>query len=97
MVRALGRRLELRGEGPGLLVLAMSFDPGWRAQVDGAPAPVLRVNDVQMGVPLRAGPHRVTLRHEPRGLQAGTASASLIALGFGVALLRSRRTGPKAP
>ncbi len=94
VVRAEGRRLELRAEGPGLLVLATSFDPGWRARVDGAAAPVLRVNGVQMAVPLGAGPHRVTLRHEPRGLLEGTWLASLTALGMGVALVAGRRRAP---
>ena len=94
VVRAEGRRLELRVFGPGLLVLAQSFDPGWSARVDGAPAPVTRVNDVQMAVPLPAGPHRVTLRHEPRGLRAGIAAASLTVLGFVLAFVRSRGALP---
>ena len=96
VVRAEGRRLELRAFGPGLLVLTESFDPGWHARVDGAAAVVLRVNDVQMAVPLPAGPHRVTLRHEPRGLGAGIAAASLTLLAFLLALLRSRGPGPLA-
>ena len=96
VVSARGRRLEVRAEGPGLLVLATSFDPGWHARVDDKPAAVVRVNDVQMGVALGAGSHRVTLHHQPRGLRAGTALASLALLGFIVTLLRSRHLGPLA-
>ncbi|HVQ30714.1 MAG TPA: YfhO family protein, partial [Vicinamibacteria bacterium] len=91
VVRAEGRRLELRAEGPGLLVLTTSFDPGWQARVDGAAAAVVRVNDVQMGVPLAPGPHRVTLRHEPQGLRAGLALAAFALLGLSAAFVRSRR------
>ena len=93
LVRAEGRRLEVRAEGPGLLVLATSFDPGWRARVDGEPASVLRVNDVQMGVVLGAGLHRVTLRHEPRGLGAGLVAAAVSALGLLAGLARELFTG----
>jgi hypothetical protein len=96
VVRAEGRRLELRAEGPGLLVLTTSFDPGWQARVDGTPATVVRVNDVQMGVPLGPGPHRVTLRHEPRGLRAGLALAAFALLGLGAAFVRARREEARA-
>ena len=55
------------------------------ARVDGAPVAVARVNDVQMGVPLGGGgaPHHPAPR--ARGLQAGTALASLAVLGLGAA------------
>jgi hypothetical protein len=88
LVRVEGGQLEVRAEGPGLLVLAVSFDPGWKALVDGKPAPVLRVNDVQMGVVLEAGLHRVTLRQQPRGLVAGLAAAAASALGLLAAITR---------
>lgn len=69
-------RLDLRAEGPGLLVVAEGWDPGWGARVDGQPADVLRVNHVQLGVPLPPGMHRVTLRYLPRGFAAGLALAA---------------------
>lgn len=94
VVHAEGDRLELRAEGPGLLVLATSFDPGWRAQVGDAPAPVLLVNAVQMGVPLGPGPQRVTLRYDPPGLKTGLGLAVAGAGALALALLRERRTAP---
>ena len=94
VVRADGDRLELRAEGPGLLVLTTSFDPGWQAQVTGAPAPVLRVNAVQMGVPLGPGPQRVTLRYHPPGFRAGLGLALLGAGALALARLRERRAEP---
>lgn len=78
-------RLDLRAQGPGLLVIAEGWDPGWSARVDGQTAPVLRANHIQLGVPLAPGMHRVELRYTPRGLWAGllTAASGLLALALG--------------
>jgi hypothetical protein len=70
-------RLDVRAEGPGLLVVAEAWDAGWSARVDGRPAPVHRVNLAQMGVVLPAGTHRVSLRYRTRGLLAGALLAGL--------------------
>ncbi len=80
-------RLEVRAEGPGLLVVAESWDRGWRAETDGARARVVRVNQALIGTPLAPGLHRVVLHHRPEGLQAGlalfaAAAAVLLALVF---------------
>jgi hypothetical protein len=82
VARAGGSRLEVRAEGPGLLVVAQGFDAGWSAQVDGAPAAVLRVDHAQLGVVLPAGTHRVALRYRARGLVAGTWLAAAAAAGL---------------
>jgi hypothetical protein len=82
VVQSRGNRLELRAEGPGILVAATAWDPGWRAQVDDRAARVLRVDHAQIGVPLERGNHRVVLQHETRGFLAGVglAGATLVAL-----------------
>jgi hypothetical protein len=87
LVRAEGRRLEVRAEGPGLLVLQANHDRGWTARVDGAPRPVLRVNEVQMGIAIDEGPHRVALRYEAPGLRAGALLALLAALGVAASIV----------
>lgn len=84
-VRRGANQLEVRAEGPGLLVLAESWDPGWRVEVDDRPARTLRVNHAEMGVPLPPGVHRVALRYRARGftlalLLCGSAAAGLLAL-----------------
>jgi hypothetical protein len=99
-VSAEGGRLAVSAEGPGLLVLAESWDPGWSASVDGQPTRVLRVNYAQMGVVLHEGVHRVTLRHQPRGLASGLvlAAAALAALGFSIwreSRAKARAAGPR--
>lgn len=85
VARAGGSRLEVRAEGPGLLVLAQGWDPGWSARVDGREAAIVRVNHAQIAVPLAAGTHRVALRYRARGLAAGAwlavAAAAGLALG----------------
>jgi hypothetical protein len=77
VVRASGGVMELRAAGPGVLVVAEGWDPGWSAEVDGAPAAVLRVNHVQMAVPLSGGAHRVVLRYRPRGFVAALAGSGI--------------------
>ena len=91
VVRAEGGRIDVRGEGPGLLVIAAAWDPGWSASVDGRPLPLLRVNHAEIGVPIAAGIHRVVLRHRAPGLSLGFALAAAGAAGLGFALARGRR------
>jgi hypothetical protein len=74
--------VEVRAEGPGLLVVAESWDPGWRVGLDGRPAPILRVNHAQMAVTLGPGLHRAVLRYRTPGLRAG-----LVLMAAGAALL----------
>jgi len=52
-------------DGPCLLVLAQPWAPGWRAQVDGAPAPLVRTNIAGLGVVVPAGRHAVELDYRP--------------------------------
>jgi hypothetical protein len=87
LARAEPGRLDVRAEGPGLLVVSEAWDPGWSAEVDGERADVHRVDLAQMGVVLEPGIHRVSLRYRPRGLAAGLALAG----AGGAALLVAAR------
>jgi hypothetical protein len=94
VVKATGHRIDVRAAGPGLLVVAESWDPGWSARVDGQSARLLRVNHAQIGLPLPEGTHRVSLSHRPRGFAAGVAAlvAGVGVLAVGLAReSRSRR------
>lgn len=62
---------------PGLLVLADSFYPSWRATVDGVPAPILPTNHLFRGVPVPAGTHRVRFEYEPTALLWGACLTGL--------------------
>lgn len=61
----------------GTLVVAQPYYPGWRAWVDGAEVPVLRLKGVWQGVPLEPGAHVVRLEYRPRWL-APALVASLL-------------------
>jgi Bacterial membrane protein YfhO len=72
---------------PGLVVLADTYDPGWRLTVDGATAPVHRTNLMMRGAAVSAGRHHLVYRYEPRTWRLGVALsgaglAALAALGF---------------
>ncbi|MFI5183233.1 MAG: hypothetical protein ACHQNV_02455 [Vicinamibacteria bacterium] len=77
-------RLDARAEGPGLLVVAETWEQGWSALLDGRPARLLRVEHARMGVLLPPGIHRVELSHGVRGLRIGVI---LAACGVGLLAL----------
>jgi hypothetical protein len=90
-------RLETTSTGDGLLVLADAYDPGWRATVDGARAPVLRANVAFRGVALKAGRHTVELLYRPPSVVFGL-SVSLAALAATVLLVvRDRARASSTP
>jgi hypothetical protein len=74
--------LRVATEAPGLLVVADTWMPGWSAEVDGKPAPVLRGNRAQRVIPLpEPGRHEVVLRYATPGLPLGitvTIASALI-------------------
>ncbi|XXF80088.1 YfhO family protein [Myxococcaceae bacterium GXIMD 01537] len=86
-------RLTVEAPVPGLVVLLDPWFPGWRAEVDGAPAALLRADYAFMAVAVPAGRHEVTLRYVPTTLLPGMACV-LVVLGstLGWALRRRRAT-----
>ena len=77
---------------PGLLILSEIYYPGWKAMVDGQPAPLLRTDIVLRGVPVPAGSHRVELHYAPQSLSIGAliSGLTLLACLAGLALHLSR-------
>ncbi|MDF1564916.1 MAG: hypothetical protein P1V51_17875 [Deltaproteobacteria bacterium] len=67
--------IALEGGAPGgagrILVLNEGWAPGWRARVDGAETPVLRVDGMLRGVAVEGGAKKVELRYQPPGLLGG--------------------------
>jgi hypothetical protein len=81
--------LEAELSGPGHLVLLDGHERGWRAEVDGEPAELLRANVVFRAVAVPAGRHRVTFRYRPSSVLAGAlVSALALALLLLVVLRR---------
>jgi hypothetical protein len=87
------RRVLLRAEmsRPGLVVLADAWDAAWVARVDGADAPIERVDHTLRGVWVGRGESVIEMAHEPASIRVGLACAAvgvaacvaLLALGAG--------------
>jgi len=77
---------------PGIAVLADTFDPGWKATLDGMLCPILRANGVFRGVATPAGIHEIVFEYRPVsflvGMWVSLASLALLTLAGIVALLR---------
>lgn len=85
----------------GLVVLRDTYDPSWRAEVDGEPAEVARVNGRYRGVALPAGRHVIRFVYRPRDLTTGLILSMIAATGLGVGFFGfsgfSRLKNPKNP
>ena len=84
--------LRVRAPARGFLHLADQNFPGWRATVNGAPAPILPANHLFRAVEVPVGESTVEFRYQPASVRIGTAItvATLLALAI-VAALRHRR------
>lgn len=78
------------------LVVAETWDRGWRATVDGKPAPVIPVAGALLGVELEPGEGWLELRYRPPGLLSGAALSLAGLLGLAVALRTPRKKAPPA-
>ena len=66
-------RLETEASQPGYASVLESYDPGWAADVDGAPAVVVLANGFTMAVPVSPGKHSIRLLYHTPGRAAGGA------------------------
>jgi len=80
--------IETEADGRRLLVLTDVFYPGWTARIDGAAAPIHRVNYAFRGVTVPAGRHLVEFRYEPRSFKVGAALSALGVVLVGVLFWR---------
>jgi len=75
--------LDVSTRSSAYLVLTDSYYPGWRAWVDGQPAPILRADLLFRAVQVPAGEHHVRFAFQPSSLRWG----ALISLLTGLAVL----------
>jgi len=75
---------------PCLLVLAENWEEGWSARVDGALAPVYRVNYLQQAVRVAPGRHEVVFRYVASGAHGGFLLAGLGLVGIGCCAMSKR-------
>lgn len=78
-------------EGGGYLLLRDSYDPNWKVEVDGMPAPLLRANVLYRAVRLEKGDHIIRFDYRPRPLFFGAIISGLTALMLMIFSLRRER------
>jgi hypothetical protein len=70
-------RLEVITDSPGVVVISATYDPGWKATVNGVDTDVMPANGALQAVAVPAGTSTITLRYAPRTLQIGVAITGL--------------------
>lgn len=92
------REFTCESDAPAWLHVGESFDPSWRARVNGGAAELTRSNELYLAVPLPAGRSRVQISLQPKGLRAGawTSLAGVVALIALSAAPRVRRLRARA-
>jgi hypothetical protein len=86
--------VDARGPGPSFVAINQTWDPGWSASIDGAPAPLLRTEIALSGLVVPAGRHLVALHYENGWIDLGlclSLAAALACLGLVIAARVRRR------
>jgi hypothetical protein len=73
-------RLLTESEAPAVLVLTDTWYPGWRASLDGRPAPLWRADHAFRAVAVPAGRHEIEMRFRPRSVLVGAVVSAAAAL-----------------
>ena len=73
------------------MVLAESWYPGWRAEVDGVASELYRANVLQRAVYVESGAHRVVVSYRPSFFALALLLTLVGALLLAVLLLADRR------
>ena len=88
-------QLEAELNADGYVVLVNGHDPGWRARLDGRPAPLLRANVAFRAVAVPAGRHAVEMVYRPTAALTGLALSGLTLVAlvavFAAPFVRRRR------
>lgn len=91
-------RIGVQAPGETFVVVSQTFYPGWRAQIDGAPAKLLRTDALLQGLFVPGGAHEVMLYFQSSSLIIGgavSASAVLALLACVIAGVNRHRIRSK--
>jgi len=80
--------LQTHSSGNSILVLSENYYPGWRVEVDGQTAELLRVNYALRGVVIPAGDHQVSFVYRPWSTMGGLLLSLITAAALIVLSLR---------
>jgi hypothetical protein len=72
-----GLRIAVASPTGGLVASSVSWDPGWRLELDGEPAPTVVVNGAFLGFEVSPGPHVAVFDYAPRSWRLGLALTGL--------------------
>jgi Bacterial membrane protein YfhO len=89
-------KVQAHADAPAVLVLSENYYPGWRVEVDGESAELLRVNYALRGVVIPAGDHQVSFVYRPWSIMGGLL-LSLVTLAALVILSVWRNESIAAP
>lgn len=64
-----------------ILCIAVPYNTGWKAEINGKPVKILEGNGMYMAIPLKKGANTIKLYYQSPGLLLGTA-ISLLSLGI---------------
>jgi len=65
--------IQTNGSSAAVLVVTRSYDPGWKATLDGKPARLVRANLSLMAVVVPGGEHQLVLTYRPLSFVVGAA------------------------
>jgi hypothetical protein len=84
--------VDVRADGPAIVLIRNAFDRGWHATVDGHPAPLLAADFVDQAVVVPAGRHTIVLGYDDPWVGRGLLGTGLtvLAIGFGALVLAVR-------
>ncbi len=79
-------RAKVHSGGGTLLVARQTFDPGWRAEVDGRAATIVPHRDTFLSVRVPSGGHQITLTYDPIEVRLSAIASAIAVLGAVFAL-----------
>lgn len=85
--------LAIRKKHPGFLVVKDQYYPGWHAEIDGQPTPIIRTNMFNRGLAVPAGLHKIELRYQPDSLVNSIEVACAGLLLLALLIVVARRQG----
>jgi hypothetical protein len=79
-------RIDVRAETPSLVVVRNAWERGWKATIDGTPAPLLVADAFLQAVAVPAGEHEIRLTYHEPAIGRGVAASAVVWCAFAIAL-----------